>query len=106
MAPPALGLRSKLTSRTAHGSLTMVPLIIRKFMNPSTEDGQAISREAKAANASGEMVVGFAMLGCLLAGGVGIMKAQEMTSGLDVWLCLLGSVTAFGIVFYIFLGRH
>ena len=52
------------------------------------------------------MVMGFAVLGCLMAGGVGIWKASTMTSGLDVFLCLLGAVTAFGTVFYIFLGRR
>jgi len=46
--------------------------------------------------------VGFAVLGCLVAGGVGIAKALSMESGFDVLLCLLGSVTAFGMVFYIY----
>jgi hypothetical protein len=51
---------------------------------------------------SGETVVGFAILGCLVAGGVGIAKALSMESGVDVLLCLLGSVAAFGVVFYIY----
>ncbi|MEY2466442.1 MAG: hypothetical protein QOD03_963 [Verrucomicrobiota bacterium] len=53
-------------------------------------------------SSSAETVVGFAILGCLIAGGVGIVKALDMTSGIDVLLCLLGSVAAFGMVFYIY----
>jgi hypothetical protein len=51
---------------------------------------------------SAETVLGFAVLGCLIAGGVGIVKALSMESGFDVLLCLLGSVAAFGMVFYIY----
>lgn len=45
-------------------------------------------------------MIGFAILGCLVAGGVGILKALSMENGADVLLCLLGSVAAFGTVFY------
>jgi hypothetical protein len=51
---------------------------------------------------SAETVVGFAVMGCLVAGAVGIDKALNMQNGLDVLLCLLGSVAAFGMVFYIY----
>jgi hypothetical protein len=51
---------------------------------------------------SAETVVGFAVLGCLIAGGVGVLKALSMESGFDVLLCLLGSVAAFGMVFFIY----
>jgi hypothetical protein len=54
---------------------------------------------------SGDMVVGFAVLGCLIAGAVGIDRALSMQSGFDVLLCLLGSVAAFGMVFYIYFRR-
>lgn len=53
-------------------------------------------------NSSAETAVGFAVLGCLFAGGAGIYKALSMESGFDVLLCLLGSVAAFGLVFYIY----
>jgi hypothetical protein len=53
---------------------------------------------------SGEIVLGLAVLGCLTAGGVGIMMASSMDSGLDVLLCLLGSVTSIGMIFYTYLG--
>ena len=56
-------------------------------------------------SSSAETVVGFAVLGCLVAGTVGILKASSMESGFDVLLCLLGSVAAFGMVFYIYFRR-
>jgi UDP-N-acetylmuramyl pentapeptide phosphotransferase/UDP-N-acetylglucosamine-1-phosphate transferase len=57
-------------------------------------------------SSSAETVVGFAILGLLVAGAVGISKAVNMTSGLDVLLCLLGSVAAFGMVIYIYFRKH
>jgi hypothetical protein len=60
-----------------------------------------VRNASPASSSSGETVVGFAVLGCLVAGGVGIVKALSMESGMDVLLCLLGSVAAFGTVFYI-----
>ena len=56
--------------------------------------------------ASAEKVLGLAVLGCLIAGAIGILKAFAAVSGLDVFLCLLGSVAAFGLVFYIYLGKR
>ena len=56
-------------------------------------------------NTSAETVVGFAIIGCLVAGAVGIDKATEMQNGWDVLLCLLGSVAAFGMVFYVYFRR-
>ncbi len=49
----------------------------------------------------GDTVVGFAIVGFLLAGAVGLVKAMGMTSGLDVLFCLFGSATAFGAVVYV-----
>jgi hypothetical protein len=43
----------------------------------------------------------WAILGCLVAGGVGIFKASEMDSPFGVLLCLLGAVAAFGLVIYV-----
>jgi hypothetical protein len=58
-------------------------------MNTPTESDTPLDRETKAAKSNAEMVMGFAVLGCLMAGGVGIWKALTMISGLDVLLCLL-----------------
>ena len=55
---------------------------------------------------SGDTVLGFVVLGLLTAGAVGVWKALSMTSGFDVMLCLLGSVAAFGGVYYIYFGKR
>ncbi len=55
-----------------------------------------------ARESSGETVVGFAIMGLLCAGTVGVWKAMGMERGIDVLLCLLGAVTAFGAVYYIY----
>ncbi len=56
-------------------------------------------------SSSAETVVGFAVMGLLAAGTVGVLKAMSMESGFDVLLCLLGSVAAFGAVYHIYFGR-
>jgi uncharacterized membrane protein YuzA (DUF378 family) len=71
-----------------------------------TTDIQAENRIRTERTAGGETALGFAVIGCLVAGAVGIMKALEMNSGFDVLLCLLGAVAAFGTVFYLYLGKH
>ena len=57
-------------------------------------------------SSSVNMILGLAVMGCFIAGAVGIAKAVGMESGLDVLLSLLGSVFAFGAVFYIYLGKR
>ncbi len=57
-------------------------------------------------NSSASTVLGFAVIGLLVAGTVGVVKAMSMESGFDVLLCLLGSVAAFGAVYYIYFGKH
>ena len=52
-----------------------------------------------------ETVVGWAVFGCLTAGGVGILKALSMENASDVLLCLLGSATAFGMVLYLYVRK-
>jgi hypothetical protein len=49
--------------------------------------------------------LGFAVIGCLVAGLVGIFMALGMRSGTDVLFCLLGSVAAFALVFHVYLRR-
>jgi hypothetical protein len=48
----------------------------------------------------------WAVLGCLIAGAVGIFKACGMDSESGVLFCLLGSVAAFGLVIYFALQKH
>ena len=56
-------------------------------------------------NSSAETTLGFAVMGCLIAGTIGLYKATLVTSGVDVLLCVLGSVAAFGTVAFIYLRR-
>jgi hypothetical protein len=44
-----------------------------------------------------------AVIGCLLAGVAGIIKALNMTGGFDVLLCLLGASVAFGTALCVYL---
>jgi uncharacterized membrane protein YuzA (DUF378 family) len=71
-----------------------------------TTDAQTENQIKAEQTSSGETVLGFAVLGCLVAGAVGILKALDMHSGFDVLLCLLGSVTAFGAIFYLYLAKR
>jgi hypothetical protein len=62
--------------------------------------------ETMAGSSGKNLALGFAVIGLLAAGAVGVLKALTMVSGVDVLLCLLGSVAAFGAVFYIYLARR
>ena len=53
---------------------------------------------------TGEAVTGYAILGCLIAGTIGIVKAVLM-GGVASAACLLASVAAFGTVCYIYFRR-
>ena len=86
----------------------MPDLVVRReailhFMSTDTQVESRSNAPDRASSA--ETVVGFAVLGCLVAGCVGITKALSMESGFDVFLCLLGSVAAFGTVCYIYLRK-
>ena len=52
-----------------------------------------------------ETALGFAVMGCLAAGAVGIVKALEMERASDVLLCLLGAVAAFGFVICLYIRK-
>jgi hypothetical protein len=72
-----------------------------------TTQTQTQNRSETTARSSGtDTVLGFAVIGLLVAGTVGVLKALSMESGFDVLLCLLGSVAAFGAVYYIYLGKR
>jgi hypothetical protein len=72
----------------------------------STQTHSENDRVVPERNSSAETVLGFVVLGCLAAGAVGIAKAVNIESGSGVFLCLLGSVAAFGMVYYIYFGRR
>jgi hypothetical protein len=71
----------------------------------TTETQTQNRSETSERSSNADTVVGFAVLGLLVAGGVGVLKALSMDSGFDVLLCLLGSV-AFGAVYYIYFGKR
>ena len=73
-------------------------------MSTQTQTEEAIA--ARSVHAKAETAVGFAVLGCLVAGSAGILKAMSMETGSGVLLCLLGSVVAFGMVYYIYFGKE
>jgi hypothetical protein len=62
--------------------------------------------ELSAHHGGRERMVLLAVLGCLVAGMVGVIKASTMASGLDVLLCLWGSVLAFGVAIGVYLWKH
>jgi hypothetical protein len=65
-----------------------------------------LATELSIQNSSREGVVVLAVMGCFLAGIVGVVKASIMANGLDVLLCLWGSVLAFGVAIGVFLWKR
>ena len=55
---------------------------------------------------SREMEMLLAVLGCLVAGLAGVVKALNMTGGFDVLLCLLGAIGAFGLALCVYFWRR
>jgi len=51
-------------------------------------------------NSSKASLLDWAVRGCFVIGVIGIIKAIGMKSGTDVLLCLLLSLSAFGLVIY------
>ena len=53
-----------------------------------------------------ETVMAGAVIGCLIAGLAGIIKAVNMTGGFDVLLCLLGATVAFGMALCVYFWKR
>ena len=51
---------------------------------------------------SADLGPGWAVLGCLSAGGVGIFRALTIESANGVFLCLMASVIAFYVVYHMY----
>ena len=64
-------------------------------MTPQTQTQNR--SETTERNSSASTVLGFAIIGLLVAGAVGALTAMSMESGFDVLLCLLGATGAFGM---------
>jgi hypothetical protein len=48
----------------------------------------------------------FAVVGCMIAGLVGVLKAVDMKGGVDVLLCLLGAIGAFGMALCVYFWKR
>jgi hypothetical protein len=66
----------------------------------------SLAMELSTHDSSREGVMLLAVIGCLMAGIVGVIKASTMASGLDVLLCLWGSVLAFGMAISVYFWRR
>ena len=51
-------------------------------------------------------VMYFGVVGCLIAGIAGVIKAMSMARGFDVLLCLLGAVGAFGMALAVYFWKR
>jgi hypothetical protein len=79
------------------------------------EDGTNAANEAIAFTITAELVnrkshrdnvMIFAVVGCMMAGLVGIFKAVDMKEGMDVLLCLLGAIGAFGTALCVYFWKR
>ncbi len=71
-----------------------------------TTPSETVDRgEAAASSARPTTALDWAVFGCLAAGAVGIIKALGMDNASGVFVCLLGPVAAFGMVFYVHLRK-
>ncbi len=66
----------------------------------------SLANEISRHSSGKETVMIFAVIGCLIAGIAGIIKAVNMTQGVDVLLCLLGAVGAFGMALCVYFWRR
>jgi hypothetical protein len=65
-----------------------------------------LATELSTHNSSREGVMLLAVIGCLTAGIVGVIKATTMARGLDVLLCLWGAVLAFGVAMGVYFSKR
>jgi hypothetical protein len=65
-----------------------------------------MAKELSSHHGGREKMVVLAVFGCLLAGIVGVIKASIMASGIDVLLCLWGSVLAFGVAIGVYFWKQ
>ncbi|HTQ49793.1 MAG TPA: hypothetical protein VMJ12_03710 [Candidatus Acidoferrales bacterium] len=65
-----------------------------------------LSADLSAQQGGRESMLLLAVLGCLVAGVIGVIKASIMASGLDVLMCLWGSVLAFGVAIGVYFWKH
>jgi hypothetical protein len=66
----------------------------------------ALAKEMSKYSSSRETVMIFAVVGCLIAGIAGVIKAMNMAHGIDVLLCLLGAIGAFGMALGVYFWKR
>ena len=66
----------------------------------------SLATERKMHQTSPNRVMILAVVGCLLAGFAGVIKALGMVDGFDVFLCLLGAIGAFGTALCVYFWRR
>jgi len=76
--------------------MTQVFMIEQPQTEKKTDDAKLSKRVI-----SGETVTGYAVIGCLVAGTIGILKSTEV-DGIGAAACLLAAVAAFGVVCHIY----
>jgi hypothetical protein len=65
-----------------------------------------LAREMSRHGLGKETVMVFAVIGCLIAGIAGVIKAVNMAHGVDVLLCLLGAIGAFGMALCVYFWKR
>jgi hypothetical protein len=73
-------------------------------MTTETQTQSENSESKPAKHVSGEKVVGYSVLGCLICGVIGIYKAM-VSEGIGSAFCLFAAIAAFGITCYIYFRR-
>jgi hypothetical protein len=65
-----------------------------------------LAAELSVEKSSPAIVMIFAVIGCLVAGMAGVIKAFNMTDGVNVLLCLLGATIAFGMALAVYFWKR
>jgi UDP-N-acetylmuramyl pentapeptide phosphotransferase/UDP-N-acetylglucosamine-1-phosphate transferase len=65
-----------------------------------------LAKEMSRHGSGRETVMIFAVIGCLIAGIAGVVKAVNMAQGVDVLLCLLGAIGAFGMALCVYFWKR
>ena len=65
-----------------------------------------LASELAVESSSPNIVMIFAVIGCLAAGLAGVIKALSMADGVNVLLCLLGATVAFGMALAVYFWKR
>jgi hypothetical protein len=65
-----------------------------------------LATELSVEKSSPNIVMIFAVIGCLMAGIAGVVKALSMADGVNVLLCLLGATGAFGMALCVYFWKR